>query len=762
MVKNTFLLYFRMLLVMLVGLYTSRVVLQALGVDDYGIWSVVGGLVGLFTIFTTAISQSIVRFITVAKAQKDEDQDRRIFSTAVIMQLAFCLLVLILTETAGLWWLNNHLEFPPERHTAAFITLQCTAGILMLSLLSVPFNATIIAHERMGAFAWISIVEATLKLAVAILAKNTTSDKLTIYAFAMLAVAFITRSCYGIYCKRHFPETRGRLVFDGKLLKKMTAFAGWNTLGSGASLVNTQGVSILSNSFFGVGVNAARGVAAQVENIVRQFITNMLTAMNPRITKTYQTDKKYCYDLASRATKFSFAILLLLGLPLEFEAPALLRLWLGNVPDYAIIFTRLTLVFLAVDLAFNPLLTIIQADGRIKRYYIISSIIALSGFALSFIAFANKMPPQTSYIACALAYFIVDAYKLVEVKKLGDFKAGRILRPLAFRIIPATIISSIAPALCHFLMPQSIWRSVLIIVLCLVGTIICSITIILDKEEREYIWRKAGRFLPDRIYLKHYFRKALGRKLRLHNPPAFNDKIQWLKLHDRNPLYHTLVDKVKVKDYVAPIIGEEHIIPNIAVWDRPEDIEWDKLPDKFVLKCNHDSGSVIVCRDKSTFDKKDAIRRLKKAMSRDFYTEFREWAYKGIKPRILAEEFISEDIIDYKFFCFGGKCAYLYISLGLEDHSTARIGFLSTDWKEIGLHRSDYADFDTLPPVPEKLPQMIQMAEKLAAGLRFVRVDLYCVEGKVYFSELTFYPNGGCLPFRNMEEDIFAGKFLEI
>lgn len=258
--------------------------------------------------------------------------------------------------------------------------------------------------------------------------------------------------------------------------------------------------------------------------------------------------------------------------------------------------------------------------------------------------------------------------------------------------------------------------------------------------------------LPDEEFLKRTYKAYFGKELDLETPKTFNEKLQWLKLYDRKPEYTTMVDKYEAKKYVAERIGEEYIIPTLGVWDRFDDIDFDALPDQFVLKTTHDSGGVVICRDKANFDRDKARKKLSRSLKRNFYLRGREWPYKDVKPRIIAEQFMQDGtqpngLLDYKFYCFNGEPKLLYVSEGLEDHSTAKISFLDLDWTFADFHRSDFRPFDHLPPKPNNYDQMLILAKELSAGIPFLRVDLYEINGKIYFSELTFFPCSGMMPF---------------
>jgi O-antigen/teichoic acid export membrane protein len=432
--RNTLLLYFRMFLLLLIGLFTSRVVLRTLGVDDYGVYQVVGGVVTVFTFLTNSISAAISRYLAVGLGKGDPAHLRRIFSTGVLIQLGLSLLLVLLTETAGLWWLNHRLIIPDGRLEAARWVLHCSLGVLVVTLLAVPYNAAIIAHERMSAFALISLGEALLKLGVALLLFFSPFDKLVSYAVLMLAVAVLVRIAYGLYCRHFFAETRGRLVYDGALTREMTAFAGWSFFGSSGYVLNTQGAGQVVNLFFGVAVNAARGVALQIENTVKQFVSNFLTALNPQITKAWAAgERDYCFELVRKGAKYAWLVILACFIPIFGEAEWLLDLWLGpdKVPPYAPVFVRLALVGLLVDLAGNSLHTLVQATGNVRRFYLVTGLTSYLGLPLTWLCFKLGAGPSLAYVVFVAVYLAVFIERMVLVHRLTDFPLLPYLRLLA-------------------------------------------------------------------------------------------------------------------------------------------------------------------------------------------------------------------------------------------------------------------------------------------------------------------------------------------
>ncbi len=273
--------------------------------------------------------------------------------------------------------------------------------------------------------------------------------------------------------------------------------------------------------------------------------------------------------------------------------------------------------------------------------------------------------------------------------------------------------------------------------------------------------------LSDEKFLKTKFHLAMGKKLDLENPQTFNEKLQWIKLYDRNPLYTKLVDKYLVRDYIKEVLGEEYLIPLIGAWDSPDEIDFDALPDKFVLKCNHNSGlGMCICKDKSKLDIEKVKEELRKGMAQDYYLTQREWPYKDVPRKIIAEEFMIDNsgvgLRDYKFFCFNGEPKFLYLSEGLDNHDTAAISFLTLDWKQASYERCDYKPFKVLPEKPSQFDKMVEIAKKLSSGFDFLRVDLYEINGRVYFSELTLFTGAGFTPFKDEASDYEIGSMLKL
>lgn len=446
-------------LMLVIGLFTYRMILRALGVTDYGVYSAVGGVVTMFTLVMNTVKSAITRYITVGLGEGDEGRLRRIFGTSLSIMALFGLLVLLLTETLGLWYVNTKMVLPPERLEAARVVLHTSALILVLDLLSLPYTATINAHEHMGAYALISVLEGLLKLGVAFGVWYSSADKLVVYAVLLLVVSLLSRGAYALYSAIRFREARSGPCYEPALMKEMGAFAGWNFLGSGAYMLNTQGVNQLMNIFFGVGMNAARGVADKVEQVVRQFATNIALALNPQLTKSYVGGSRdYAFDLVCKGSKYYFWVLWVLAIPFLTDASSILQLWLGPVPPEAALFTKLTLLCFLIDFTPGTLNILEQAHGRIRKYYLITSGVAVLVFPLTWAAFRLGAPVWTGYAIFLCVYVLKAAAMLWVVHRDTGFPVGRYFRTAVLPMFSAVLPAALAVGVVVWLVPVCWWR----------------------------------------------------------------------------------------------------------------------------------------------------------------------------------------------------------------------------------------------------------------------------------------------------------------
>ena len=444
--KNTLLLYARMLILMFVGLYTSRITLKALGVDNFGIYNVVGGVVGMFSILSGSLSAAISRFITFELGRDNIERLKKVFSSAVTIQIVLGLIIVLLAETIGLWFLNNKLVIPAERMYAAHWIYQLSILTFVIGLISVPYNAAIIAHERMSAFAYISIVDVVGKLLVAFSMLYSPFDRLIHFAILLTALSLLNRLIYGIYCKRHFVECTYHFSFDKSLFKQMFGFAGWNFIGASSAVLRDQGGNIILNMFCGPAVNAARGIALQVSNAIQGFVSNFMTALNPQITKSYAAgEHDYMMSLIYKGARFSYYILLMLSLPVIVNARYILTLWLGVVPEHTVSFVQLVLIFAMSESLANPLVTAMLATGNIRNYQLLVGGLQMLNLPFAYLFLRWGYPPESVFVISIVVSVCCEMARLYMLRGMINLSIGSFLRNVYFNVILVTLIAAVIP-----------------------------------------------------------------------------------------------------------------------------------------------------------------------------------------------------------------------------------------------------------------------------------------------------------------------------
>ncbi len=490
--KNTLLLYFRMLFTMAVSLYTSRVVLNTLGVEDFGIYNVVGGIVVMFGFINNAMAAGTYRFLAFELGRKDYDRLKTVFSTSIIIHALISLFVVALAETVGLWFFYEKMIIPADRLDAAMWVYQFSIVSTVVLMMSVPYNASIIAHEKMSAFAYISVLEVVLKLAIVYLLTIGSLDKLKLYAVLTFLVQLFIRMVYGFYCNRHFDETKFRCIWDGKLFREMTSFATWSLLGNCAVVCYTHGLNLLLNMFFGPVVNAARGVAVQVQHAVTQFSSSFQMALNPQITKSYAAgDRDYLHNLIFRSSKFSFYLLLLLCLPVLFEAETMLRLWLKTVPDYTVLFLRLILCITIIDAVANPIMTSANATGRVREYQSVVGGLLLTIEPLSYVALKLGGRPESVFVVHLCVCVVVFIARLYIVRPMIGLVLSDYFRKVLLCCLFVTVASLLLPlAFKIFFYDGGLISVFTECLLCMLSVAISAFYLGLTTSERGFILNK--------------------------------------------------------------------------------------------------------------------------------------------------------------------------------------------------------------------------------------------------------------------------------
>lgn len=467
--KNTLVLYMRMLFLMLVTLYTSRVILDALGVEDYGIYNVVGGFVSMFSLISAALTSACSRFLNFELGKGDRDRQNVVFSTAVSIQWGLAIVVAVLSEAIGIWYVNNVMVLPPERLTAANWCFQFSVFNFCMNLITVPYNASIIAHERMKAFAYIGLFQGVAQLGISFLVFFEPFDRLVFYALLLMILQFLIRIMYQVYCRKHFEECHYRFVVDKPLLKHMFSYSLWHLVGNGASVMKNHGVNLVLNYFFGPSVNAARGLANQVDGAVNQFVGNFMMALNPQITQSYaKGETKYALYLVDKGSKFSFYLVFVLSLPIIVNAHFIMSIWLKEVPEYTVIFTQLTLIVMLFSALSKPLITAQNATGNVRDYQLIVGGINLLNLPGSFVCLYLGCRPQSVVIVAIVVEimaFMARVYMLP--KTIPSFNPLSFLWNIGLKCLMVACLAAIPAFLVDYYLPESFGTFVLNILFCL-------------------------------------------------------------------------------------------------------------------------------------------------------------------------------------------------------------------------------------------------------------------------------------------------------
>ena len=484
---------------MIVGFYTSRVILNTLGVNDFGIWNVVAGFVSMFAILTSSLTAAIQRFLTIELGKKDYNTLNKYFSASVIILSALCGIVIILAESFGLWFINTSLVIGSERIFAANIVYQSSIICFGLNLLSIPYGACIIANEKMGVYAYISIIEVILKLLAVISLQYLPYDKLIVFSILTLVISLITRINYGLYCKKKFNYSQVKFTKDKALYKSMSNFAGWSFIGHSARILMGQGVNILFNQFFGLALNAARGIAVQIENAIYSFVMNFTMSIVPQITKSYATaDFDRMKYLIIKGACISYYLMWIFSLPIIIETKLILDFWLKEYPDYTIAFVRMTLLICLCRTLANTLESAINSTGRIKYYQIIVGGINLMILPICYILFQYGMSPMWGYWIIFIINIVTIIIKAIILSKLISFKVFYYIKEVLFVVLFVSAISIIIPYYLHMHIKESFLRLITIGFVCVISNSIFIYLLGLKKDER--------------IQIKNYIRYKLLNK----------------------------------------------------------------------------------------------------------------------------------------------------------------------------------------------------------------------------------------------------------
>ena len=467
-------------------------ILNALGVDDFGIYNVVGGFVSMFAVFTSAMAVAVSRFITFELGRSDPDSLKKVFSTSLFTQVILAILIVFLTESIGLWFLNNKLVIPAERLSAANWVFQFSVATFSLSLIGIPFQSAVIAHERMTAYAGITLIDTLTKLLIALSISFAPIDKLIWYGLLMAFGAMITQLLYVIYGRCSFAECKSGIRPDHNKLKEMFGFAGWNVLGGISAIIRDQGGNIVLNMFFGPVVNAARGIANQICFTVNSFVTSFQTAINPQITKSYASgDYNYLHSLVFKGGKYSAFIIMLIAIPLASNINYVLQIWLGLVPDHTAMFVQLVFLFVIFEAISNPLMTAAAATGEMKQYQLIVSPLAIMNIPISCgLLYIWRVPELVFVVSVVISILSVFA-RLFVLKRLIKIDAIAFTRRVIIPVTLVLVLSSILPFTITALTEDRFLIVLSRIIVAFVNTAIVIIFVGCDRAEQKYLYELA-------------------------------------------------------------------------------------------------------------------------------------------------------------------------------------------------------------------------------------------------------------------------------
>lgn len=476
---------------MLVSLYTVRVVLATLGAEDYGIYNVVAGVVTMFGFLSGAMATASQRYFSFDLGKKDEEHLKTTFSVTLQIYVCLALVVVFLAETLGLWFVNHKLVIPENRMAAANVIYQSAIVSFLFTLITTPYMADIIAHENMNIYAYVSISEAVLKLVIVFALRIIPYDKMIVYGFLLCAVSVINTSLYRVYCHKHYAECKFYFVKDNVLFKEMISYSGWNLFGSIASMVRTQGMTILINLFFGPVVSAARAVASQVNAAVLSFAQNFSTALRPQIIKSYAAgEKNAMLRMLMYGTKIVFFLMLIICVPLFFEVPYLMNLWLKDVPEHTAMFVRLVVIDVLIDSISYPVMSVVQATGKIKLYQAVVGGLLIFNLPVSYIFLKLGFPAETVFVV-AIALSVAALFlRIIITQKMISFNLLAPFTKLLLLFVLLAALASVLPAVIISWFGSSFWKFVLFVLISVVWSGLVLFCVGLNRNEKKMMLEK--------------------------------------------------------------------------------------------------------------------------------------------------------------------------------------------------------------------------------------------------------------------------------
>lgn len=488
-VKNTMLLYIRMFLIMGVSFYTSRVILKALGVEDFGIYNVVGGVVSMLGLIKGVMSGATSRYLNFALGKNDKELARKSFNVSLMIYIALSAVFVLLSETVGLWFLNTQLLIPEDRIVAANWIFQFTIISSVNQLIATPYNAAVIARERMSVYAYISILEVVLRLLIVYLLFISPVDKLIAYGFLYMLTNLLITEIYRLYCRKHYPESHFKFYKDKSSYKEILSYSSWNLMGQFAKLIKGQGLNILLNMFFNPAVNASRGLSYQINNAINQFVHNFYIAVVPQITKYYaKNEMENMFNLVCRSAKMALFLFLLFALPISIEAPMLIQLWLDQLPENVVEFVRIILLISMLDCIQGPLRTSAQATGNVAKYEMTISVITILNIPISYALLKFGYPAVTVFVVSLCLSVVSFIARLILLRGMIKFPVIRYLNYVVVKGVLVILLSAIIPLLLHYKLADSLMNSFLVIFVAFVCEGLVIFFFGLNRQEKDFVY----------------------------------------------------------------------------------------------------------------------------------------------------------------------------------------------------------------------------------------------------------------------------------
>ncbi len=762
--KNTLIVYVRVFVTIVVGLVTSRLTLQALGVDDFGLYNLVGSVVTLFSFISGSLSGTTQRFLNFEMGKPDGDAGR-MFNICNVLHIWCALILLAVIEIVGMVYILNFMKVIPGKEADAMFVFQISTLVACIGIVNIPYQSLFAAHEKFGIPAAIDIFNTLVKLLAVILLFKWKGNALRFYAVAMSLTTLISFVAYHALSRRFWPGTvKWNRVRGWENYREALHFNNYNLLSSGVLLLRSQGSNMLMNFFFGTATNGAFAIASQMLNYINKFVGNFDFASAPQITRSLSAgDSRRSAYLTERVCRLSVVLMLVIFFTANADLGLLLDIWLKEVPEGALILCRYTLLIGLVSSTSGGLVQLINAYGKVKWFRLQFVFLYVAALLLGWLAFRNGAPAFTILLYFAIADALSRVNQLILLRTVCGFDSWTFARRAYARPLVMAAVIFVWLAVYRWISPSSPWARFLGVAATAAVSLAAAYFIGLLKSERERINEIVTRKVKgtlQKLMLRFFYPQALKRKwknelgteLDLAHPRDINEKINWLMCYGDTSRWARCADKLGVRDFLAEKGYPDLRIPVLGTWRKAEDIDYDSLPEKFVLKCNHDSGSWHVIDKKAGYDREAINKDLNKHLKQKFGYVNGEMFYNSIEPCILAEPYL-ENPVDYKLWCFDGR-PYMFWVGSNRTHEEVDVCAYDLDWNphpEKAIYNEHKHQGDKPLPRPASLERMIETGAALSEGFPEVRVDFYEIDGKLLLGEMTFAMQGGRINFYTPE-----------